>query len=116
MLINVNDYLCRNCHKGFYFDTSKEHSDICPNCGTKMQFCANFNMDPDAPKQNVPEMQPEQYFRYINSKPEIFCPYCNSTNTKKISTGSRLLSTGLFGFASKTIGKNFKCNSCGSTF
>jgi len=46
----------------------------------------------------------------------VSCPYCGATNINKISTGSRLLSTGLFGLASKTIGKNFKCSSCGSTF
>lgn len=44
------------------------------------------------------------------------CPYCRSTNLKKISTASRLLSTGFFGLASSKIGKQFHCNNCGADF
>lgn len=51
-----------------------------------------------------------------NKKPSITCPYCKSTNTKKISGGSRWLSTGLFGLASSKVGKQWHCNSCKSDF
>ena len=51
-----------------------------------------------------------------NSKPIVQCPYCQSTNTKKISGGARWLSTGLFGLASKKVGKQWHCNKCGSDF
>lgn len=46
----------------------------------------------------------------------ITCPYCKSTNTKKLSAASRGLSFGLFGFGSKKIGKQWHCNGCGSDF
>ncbi len=48
--------------------------------------------------------------------PTITCPYCKSTNTKKISSMSRMFSGGLFGLGSKKIGKQWHCNSCGSDF
>jgi len=48
--------------------------------------------------------------------PTITCPYCQSTKTKKISTTSRVVSTGLFGLASKKVGKQWHCNKCGSDF
>ena len=51
-----------------------------------------------------------------SSTPQVTCPYCKSTNCKKISSGSRWLSTGLFGLSSKKIGKQWHCNSCGSDF
>lgn len=48
--------------------------------------------------------------------PVVTCPYCHSTNTKKISAGHRWLSTGLFGLASSDLGKQWKCMDCGSKF
>lgn len=51
-------------------------------------------------------------------KPVVFveCPYCHSANCTKISGVHRWLSTGLFGIASSDIGKQWKCNGCGSKF
>lgn len=49
-------------------------------------------------------------------KPQITCPYCNSTNTKKLSTASRAGSILGFGILSKKIGKQWHCNNCGSDF
>jgi len=49
--------------------------------------------------------------------PSIKCPYCNSTNTKKITTTSKAVHTAFFGIFS--IGRNAKqwhCNQCGSDF
>lgn len=46
----------------------------------------------------------------------VSCPYCHATNIKKISTTSRMISTGLFGLGSKKIGKQWHCNKCGSDF
>ena len=46
----------------------------------------------------------------------VTCPYCKSTNTKKISAVSRAGSIGLFGIFSKKIGKEWHCNKCGSDF
>ena len=62
-------------------------------------------------RNNSQSQQPTQ-----SSTPQVTCPYCKSTNCKKISSGSRWLSTGLFGLSSKKIGKQWHCNSCGSDF
>ena len=50
------------------------------------------------------------------SEPEITCPYCKSTNTKKIGVISRSVSVGLFGLGSKKINRQWHCNNCGSDF
>lgn len=47
---------------------------------------------------------------------EVHCPYCNSTNIKKISGTERTASIVLLGIFSKKINKSFKCNNCGGTF
>lgn len=52
----------------------------------------------------------------FNTKPVIECPYCKSKNTSKIGTINRVLSIGVFGFASGKIGKQWHCNECGSDF
>lgn len=49
-----------------------------------------------------------------SSKPH--CPYCNSTNVKKISGTERFASIAMLGIFSKKINKSFKCNNCGGTF
>lgn len=52
----------------------------------------------------------------FNSKPTITCPYCKSTDTKKITTTGRIFSVRLFGFGSSKIGKQFHCNKCKADF
>lgn len=43
----------------------------------------------------------------------VKCPNCGSTNTKKISTTSRVTSVALVGVASSKIGKQYECKNCG---
>ena len=50
------------------------------------------------------------------SKPQVTCPYCNSTNTKKITTAKRAGSIIGLGILSKKIGKQWHCDNCGSDF
>lgn len=47
---------------------------------------------------------------------DVHCPYCKSTNVKKISASSRVGSVMILGIFSKKIGKQWHCNSCGSDF
>lgn len=46
----------------------------------------------------------------------VAIPYCQSTNTSKISVVDRVVSTGLFGLGSNKVGKQYHCNKCGSNF
>lgn len=53
---------------------------------------------------------------HIKPKPQVTCPYCHSTNTKKITTMDRIGSNIMFGIFSKKHGKEWHCNECGSYF
>ena len=45
------------------------------------------------------------------------CPYCNSINIKKITTGSKVAHTALFGiFSISRNSKQWHCNNCKSDF
>lgn len=50
------------------------------------------------------------------STPQVTCPYCNSTNTKKLTTAKRAGSILGLGILSKKIGKQWHCNNCNSDF
>ena len=53
----------------------------------------------------------------IKSKPVIECPYCHSTNTKKITNASKAIHTAVFGiFSVSRNSKNYHCNNCNSDF
>ncbi len=48
---------------------------------------------------------------------EVECPYCHSTNTKKITTTSKALHTVIFGMMSLSRNsKQWHCNNCNSDF
>lgn len=86
----------------------------CPSCGRKIdgeKYCpaCNYYMG------NIPDTPRPSYFA-VDNKPRVTCPYCHSANCTKISGVHRWLSTGLFGIASSDIGKQWKCNNCGSKF
>lgn len=52
----------------------------------------------------------------IEMRNKVRCPYCQSVNVSKISTLGRAASVGVFGLASKKIGKQWHCNHCKSDF
>lgn len=78
-----------------------------------------------AKEEKVPEiynaktMQQLQYERQLSRAREaqkVHCPYCKSTNVKKISFTGKALSVGTLGILSKKIGKQWHCNNCKSDF
>lgn len=51
------------------------------------------------------------------TKPVVQCPYCKSTNTKKITVTSKAVHTAIFGlFSISRNVKQWKCSDCGSEF
>lgn len=56
----------------------------------------------------------EEYLVKLNKVPH--CPYCNSTDIKKITGTERAVSVGMLGLFSKKLNKSFKCKNCGGTF
>jgi hypothetical protein len=52
-----------------------------------------------------------------SSQSQVQCPYCHSTNVKKISTTTKVGSIGLFGiFGIGKATKQWHCNNCKSDF
>ena len=51
-----------------------------------------------------------------SQKPTITCPYCKSTNVKKITTANRIAGAAVMGLASSNIGNQWYCNNCKSKF
>lgn len=58
----------------------------------------------------------EYYIDTSNTNKSVECPYCHSMNTSKIGTVNRMVSTSMFGLASKKIGKQWHCDNCKSDF
>lgn len=53
----------------------------------------------------------------IKLPPTVTCPFCQSTNCKKISGASKIGKVALFGlFAAGSVSKTWHCNNCGSNF
>ena len=114
MIINKDIYECPKCRKCYIFDTSKEYTAICEECKCDLTFLDNADCDTELAEQrkNAPKYDPTQ----DPNIPVVKCPYCQSIDTSKISAMSRVVSTGLFGFGSKKIGKQYHCNKCKSDF
>ncbi len=72
--------------------------------------------DPEARKYREENDKGQDWSGCMPSS-EVTCPYCHSTNTKKISGISKAGSVALFGiFALGKVSKEWHCNGCGSDF
>ena len=118
--MKIVTYFCDDCLEPYDFNSDKNGEFLCPKCGQKMTYLSTEEIDPNTSKvinsyqeslrkQNNPG-------KPVATAPVVECPYCHSSNTKKITTTGRMMSIGIFGFASKKIGKQWHCNQCGSDF
>lgn len=96
----------------FYEEVVKKHPDF--NEEEFLQWGDKLNNMIERYVENIKNPTPPH--NDIPKKPTVKCPYCNSTNTKKLSSMSRMFSGGLLGLGSGKIGKQWHCNSCGSDF
>lgn len=134
---------CTSCH----ITLDKEElinkfNNVCPMCHEKNSYIEEYIMDikrisndPDfiQAMTKLHENDPIEYQLKISqfkanlkqqesSKVEEdnntpHCPYCNSTNIKKITTGSKVAHTALFGiFSMSRNSKQWHCNNCKSDF
>lgn len=78
---------------------------------TKIYIGSNNNFT--SINQIAKETQTKKQTQRINLP---HCPYCNSTNIKKIGIGGRALSAWTLGLAGSKIGKQWHCNNCKSDF
>lgn len=68
----------------------------------------------------IPDLTPQQIAQANAQAQELLnkvhCPYCNSTNCKKISGVSKATSVAMFGIFSQKVKKQWHCNNCKSDF
>lgn len=101
-------FMCPSCSHMKMFNVNDNYSDICECCNTKMVEVERKFVSSEA------EAKEEQM---RNNTFVIQCPYCQSVNTKKITTGSKIARTALFGiFSISRNCKNYHCNNCGADF
>lgn len=130
-------FLCPKCgYFKFYFD----RPEICSICNENLieittldsftfahmteleaeQFAINYighDFDPELKmkRQNY-ERNRRAEIEEICQSPTITCPYCQSTNTNKITTTAKVVNTALFGwFGTKRL-KEWYCNNCKSEY
>lgn len=97
---------CQKCGcKESFYATSRCFDDcICCNCGNETYYN-------DEGKEQMPQFKPSDYSPIIN------CPYCNSTDVKKISTASKAGRVAIWGiFSIGKVTKQWHCNNCKSDF
>ncbi len=114
MIITKMCYVCSKCYRYCDFDDFNEKNFICPRCKAKMDYIETYNLDTETNKV-VKRWREEDRINYvIPTKPVVTCPYCNSTNTKKISLTAKAVNTALFGILGTKRHKQWHCNKCGS--
>lgn len=97
-------YMCPKCHQGHFYNNSEEFSTICSKCNVEM-VCVE--------KITSTEQEEAKRKRLQQTAPTVYCPYCNSLNTSKISTASKMVNTVAFGIFGTKRHKTFHCNNCG---
>lgn len=126
--MRIVTYLCEECFEPHEFKAEdKRDGYFCPKCGKKLMYWSTDEIDPitkkviehydeeDRRKQNPGEpISPE--FSFL-TRPAITCPYCHSTDTRKLPEKSVFMADNLFwGSKVSEVGKNFHCNKCGADF
>lgn len=108
---------------GEYSKIIGEKEVICPRCGhnkSNIHFC-NEDGSEFGECQACGDLtyveEPKYPTQVKTFKPTVKCPYCNSTNTRKITTASKVGKVALFGiFAIGKTSKEWHCNDCKSDF
>lgn len=101
-IIGIVEIQCPRCgnnqsYQKILFDNAAEFGE-CTSCG-KMTY--------NKPLDGI----------QLNKTPTITCPYCHSTNTKKISNLSKAAGIATFGaFGIPKATKQWHCNNCKSDF
>ena len=110
----VRKYKCVNCGK----EISPTRSYYCPYCnfeqpleGRAEAYC------PRCGKTTYINKEGKKSLPVFETSPSVSCPYCNSTNTQKISTANKVGSALVFGvFSLGKVTKQWHCNNCKSDF
>ena len=117
--MKIDTYMCTNCYEPKIFKPNDTNPHICEKCGKEMEFWCTEEIDSSNGKVINRGTNNDEHIdvkKIVTGMPTITCPYCQSTNTKKIGIVSRSTSFGLFGFGSSKVGKQWHCNNCKSDF
>lgn len=126
--MKIVTYMCENCLEPYEFNIGdKRENYICPVCGEKMMYWSTSDIDDesglvtddykeDERTLQSPGKPSTSQYNHLNP-PTITCPYCKSTDCKKISGLSKAGSVALWGiFALGKTTKQWHCNNCKSDF
>ena len=86
-------YMYPKCNQGHFFNKAEEFSTICPRCNVEM-VCVESKF---VSKEQEEKRDAELNRIFSQPTPLVYCPYCNSVNTSKISTTSKVMNTAMFG-------------------
>lgn len=119
--MKIDTYMCTNCYEPKIFKPNDNSSHICEKCGKEMEFWCTEELDSTTGKvinhENANTNEHIDIKKIVTGIPTVECPYCHSTDTKKITNMSKAGSVALFGvFAMGKVSKQWKCNSCKSEF
>lgn len=104
--------MCPKCNQGHFFNKAEEYSTICPECNIEMRDMGSKFVDSEVEKRKTERFQKALQ----NPDPLVYCPYCNSVNTSKISTTAKVVNTAIFGIFGTKRHKQWHCNQCNSDF
>ncbi len=105
-------YMCPECNQMHFFNTAEEFSTICPECNVEM-VCVEKKFV----SKEQEEKKKARWKRLMSQRaPLVYCPYCNSVNTSRISTSAKAVNTVIFGIFGTKRHKQWHCNECNSDF
>lgn len=118
--VKILCYECNKCNFNKEFLSNEQINTRCKICGNEMTFYYSRNYNPNkglkAIKDSNLKQKPNTEF-FTAKEPKVECPYCKSTNTKKITNMSKAIHTALFGvFSISRNSKQYHCNNCNSDF
>ncbi len=97
---------CPNCNKIY-----RDFDQYCLVCRYKLKYIEGSDKI-----EYCPEPHDSSYIKQQEPKHIVTCPYCNSVNTKKVSTTSKVVNTAIFGIFGTKRHKQWHCDHCGSDF
>lgn len=104
--------ICGSTNQLLFDDDDDRTSIFCQSCKNYEDIYVSEELQKYWDEQDELEEIKQQ-----STKPTVTCPYCQSTNTKKISNTSKAMSVGLFGiFGMSKVNKQWHCNNCKSDF
>lgn len=106
---------CRNCgHSLKSFEKDGELNQIV----AELEYVIMTNPELDKDAYIKHSAKQEEMIKNIKQQKKSFisCPYCHSTNVRKISDSERILDTTFLGLSSSMIGKQWHCLNCNSDF